>query len=200
MQAHCQYLRVVARTAPAQLCYVAAAMKRKKRRSPPRRRKARRAARRATPKAPRVAARPPAPPAVSAETELLALARTLAASSTTAERAPGDAVIAALAALGTAFQAGAALPRALAQARMEALADKTRALALAWAREQLRLVLGDVLDRAAAAPAPRVGLTTDALAWVLLAACEALADEPLQAAPDRIRALEEWLTGPRGVD
>jgi len=177
-----------------------AAMKRKKRRPPPRRRKARRAARRPTSKARPVTPAPPTAPTVSAEAELLALARTLAASSTTAERRPGDAVIAALAALGTAFQAGAALPRALAQARMEALADKTRALALAWAREQLRLVLGDVLDRAATARAPGVGLATDTLAWVLLAACEALADEPLQAAPDRVRALEEWLTGARGAE
>jgi len=131
---------------------------------------------------------------------LLALARTLAAASTSTERFSGDDVIAALATIATAFQAGAALPRALAQARMEALADKTRALALAWAREQLRLVLGDVLDRATTAGAPRVGLPTDTLAWVLLAACEALADEPLQAAPDRLRALEEWLTGARRED
>jgi len=131
---------------------------------------------------------------------LLALARTLAAASTSTERFSGDDVIAALATIATAFQSGAALPRALAQARMEALADKTRALALAWAREQLRLVLGDVLDRATTAGAPRVGLPTDTLAWVLLAACEALADEPLQAAPDRLRALEEWLTGARRED
>ncbi len=178
------------------------AMKRKKRRPPgkrrppAKRRRARRAARVAASTAPIPA--PPAP-ALSAETELLALARTVAAS-TASEAAPPGAVTTALAALAAAFQAGGALPRALAQARMEALTDKTRALALAWAREQLRLALGDVLDRAATAAAPRVGLATETLAWVLLAACEALADEPLQAAPDRIRALEEWLTGVRRVD
>jgi hypothetical protein len=159
-------------------------MKRKKRRAPPKRRRPRR--------------RPATTPAASpAETALLALARALAAS-TPPDRPARDALTSALTTLGTAFQAGAPLPRALAKARMGALGDKTRALALAWAREQLRLVLGELFDRAAAGGALRVGLATEPLAWVVLAACEALADEPPQAAPDRIRALEDWLTGARG--
>jgi len=135
-----------------------------------------------------------APRQSAAETALLALARTLA-TARTADPSPREAVTRTLATLAASFQAGAPLPRALAQARLAALGDKTRALALAWAREQLRLLLGEVLEGAAAAGAVRVGLTPDSIAWILLAACEALADEPPQAAPDRIRALEDWLTG-----
>ena len=41
----------------------------------------------------------------------------------------------------------------------------------------------------------RVTLPTDSLAWLVLAGCEALADEPRGAAPDRLRLLAEWLTG-----
>jgi hypothetical protein len=89
------------------------------------------------------------------------------------------------------------LPPALAAARIGARRDKTRALALAWAREQLRLGLGEILARAAAAGDLRVALAAEPLAWCVLAACESLADEPPQAAPDRIRFLAEWLTGAR---
>ena len=143
---------------------------------------------------PRRAAAPPRPSA--AETALLALARTLTGS-TTSDTAPRDAVRSVLDTLATAFHAGAPLPRALAQARIAALGDKTRALALAWAREQLRLALGEVLGRAAAAGELRAGLGVEPVAWLVLAACEALGDEPPQAAPDRIRVLENWLTGAR---
>ena len=138
---------------------------------------------------------PPTRP-TAAETGLLALARTLSVAAGL-EQSPREAMTSALATLATAFEAGASLPRALAQARIGALGDKTRALALAWAREQLRLALGDVLERAATAGALPVGLAPEPLAWVVLAACEALADEPPQAAPDRIRALEDWLTSAR---
>ena len=140
---------------------------------------------------------PPTTRPTPAETALLELARTLTASTRT-ERSPREAVTRALATLAAQFQSGASLPRALAQARIGALGDKTRALALAWAREQLRLVLGEVLERAAIAGALHVGLAPEPLAWVVLAACEALADEPPAAVADRIRALEDWLTGARG--
>ncbi len=156
-------------------------------------RKPRRAAKRPPP---RRKGTPPTP-ATAAETGLLALARTLSAAASV-ERSPGEAMTNALATLAAAFPSGASLPRALAQARIGALGDKTRALALAWAREQLRLALGDVLERAATAGALPVSLAPEPLAWVVLAACEALADEPPQAVPDRIRALEDWLTGARG--
>ncbi|HMH53296.1 MAG TPA: hypothetical protein VK548_23870 [Candidatus Acidoferrum sp.] len=97
--------------------------------------------------------------------------------------------------LAGAFEADAPLPRALAHARSAGLRDHTRALALAWAREQLRLSLGEILARAAAAGEVRVTLSADSLAWLVLAGCEALADEPRGAAPDRLRLLAEWLTG-----
>ena len=97
--------------------------------------------------------------------------------------------------LATAFEADAPLPRALAHARNAALADSARALALAWAREQLRLSLGEILARATAVGDVRVTLPADSLAWLVLAGCEALADEPRGAAPDRLRLLADWLTG-----
>jgi hypothetical protein len=83
----------------------------------------------------------------------------------------------------------------LAQARNAALADEAYALALGWSREQLRQSLGEILTRAADAGHLRTTLPSESLAWLVLAACEALADEPLQAAPDRLRLLAEWLTG-----
>ena len=114
---------------------------------------------------------------------------------TTSDRSPRAAVTGALDALASAFAPGAPLPRALAQARNAALGDATRALAIAWSREQLRLSLGEILARAAAAGELRVGLPAEPLAWLVLAACEALADEPGEAAPDRVKLLAEWLTG-----
>jgi hypothetical protein len=130
---------------------------------------------------------------------VLALARALTAV-TAPESSPGVAVSTALDMLAVAFQAGAALPRALAHARNAALRDEARALALAWAREQLRLSLGEILARAAAAGEVKVALPAESLAWLVLAACEALADEPPQAAPDRLRLLAGWLTGTRPDD
>lgn len=134
------------------------------------------------------------PPLSPAESALLALARTLT-SVTAAEPSPRDAVTTALDVLATAFEAGARLPRVLAQARSDALADESLALAVGWAREQLRLSLAEILARAADAGDLRVTLPAESLAWLVLAACEALADEPPQAAPDRIRLLAEWLIG-----
>jgi hypothetical protein len=144
---------------------------------------------------------PPAKPArpSAAETALLTLARTLTAV-TASERSPRAAVTTALDVLGVAFEAGARLPRALAQARTTGLRDEACALAIGWAREQLRLSLGEILEGAAAAGAVQVTLPAESLAWLVLAACEALADEPPQAAPDRLRLLAEWLTGARTDD
>ena len=64
--------------------------------------------------------------------------------------------------------------------------------ALAWARENVRLALEEALMQAPDAgtlPGP-----ADARAWLLLAACEAIAQEPPAAGVDRLRALLE-LTG-----
>lgn len=146
----------------------------------------------------RPARRPAAPPKPArpspAETALLALARALSAESTAAP-SPRAAVTRALDVLGAAFEAGAPLPRLLAQGRAATRRDAARALATAWAREQLRLSLGEVLTRGHTAGVVRPELDADALAWLVLAACEALADEPSQAVPDRIRLLAEWLIG-----
>lgn len=168
-----------------------------KRAKKPRRARTRRPARRkASPS--KKPARPPKKPArpPTAEDRLLELAQTLTAM-VSADATPRAAVTSALDALAEAFHADAPLPRALAQARIATRRDRPRALALAWAREQLRLGLGEILARAAAAGELRVALPPESAAWFALAACEALADEPPHAAPDRIRLLAEWLTGSR---
>jgi hypothetical protein len=168
--------------------YVLPAMARAKRarRSNKPRPPKRRVARRAT--APRETPRSPA------ETGLLSLARALT-ELTTSEPPAAAALTSALAMLASAFAPDAALTRALARARHAALGDEARALALAWAREQLRLSLGEILARAAAAGELRVGLPADSLAWLLLAGCEALGDEPHGAVPDRVKLLASWLHG-----
>jgi hypothetical protein len=135
-------------------------------------------------------------PPSTIETALLTLARTLSAAARS-QREPRAAVGTALAVLASAFQAGAPLPRALVEARRAAARDEADALATAWAREQLRLSLAEIL--AAADGASTVGLPTDSLAWLVLAGCEALADEPPDAAADRVRVLLGWLTEPRGA-
>jgi hypothetical protein len=84
------------------------------------------------------------------------------------------------------------LPRAVARAWLAGRGDKTLTLALAWARENVRLALEEALMRAPDAgtlPGP-----ADARASLLLAACEAIAHEPPAAGVDRLRALLE-LTG-----
>ena len=73
--------------------------------------------------------------------------------------------------------------------RRDGRPDKTRALALAWAREQIRLALQDLLEQEAHRGRIRGDLGADGLAWILLAGCEALAHEPAGAASDRIRLL-----------
>ena len=175
---------------PDALWYVLPSMSRSKRaRRPAKSRPARR------PAPPPPTAAPPSP----AESALLALARTLT-SVTAAEPSPRAAVTTALDVLATAFEAGARLPRTLAEARHAALADEAYALALGWAREQLRVSLAEILGRAADAGDVHVTLPAESLAWLVLAACEALADEPPQAAPDRIRLLVSWLGGARPDD
>ena len=153
------------------------------------------------PRPPRAASTPtratPAPKPARpspAESALLALSRTLTALDRP-ENSARVTVTTALDVLAIAFQPGASLPRALAQARNAALADEARALAIAWAREQLRLSLGEIFERAASAGALKPMLPVDSLAWLVLAACEALADEHPHAAPDRLRLVADWLTG-----
>jgi len=128
-----------------------------------------------------------APSATSeAETRLLALARELATPPLSVDLA------AALHHLAAAHAPDAPLPRAVARAWIHGRADKTAALQLAWAREQVRLALEEILARS-----PRAGALTgphETRAWLLLAAAEAIAQEPEAAAADRLKTLLE-LTG-----
>jgi hypothetical protein len=123
-----------------------------------------------------------APSAASdAETRLLTLARELATPPLRVDLA------AALHHLAAAHAPDAPLPRAVARAWIHGRADKTAALQLAWAREQVRLALEDILARA-----PRAGSLTgpaETRAWLLLAAAEAIAQEPEAAAADRLKTL-----------
>jgi hypothetical protein len=120
------------------------------------------------------------PPPTRAETLLLTLAKDLAG-------APLDR---ALRTIADAFAPGAELPREAFNAWIKTRREKTASLALSWAREQLRLSLEETIARA---PRGRttLGLAPDTLAWLLLAACEAIAHEPPSAVPDRVRAVLE---------
>ena len=118
---------------------------------------------------------------------LLALAREV-------EGLGGDAWPRAVGVVAAAYAEDGALPRAVHRAWLASRGDKTAALALAWAREQLRLGLQEAIT--ATPPTGRALLTLPAetLAWLVLAACEALIYEPPAAAADRLRLLLE-LTG-----
>jgi hypothetical protein len=89
---------------------------------------------------------------------------------------------AALALLEQAFAPGASLPRRLAQAWLRTHGDKTAALALGWAREQVRRALVEALlgegER---------GALAEHAAWLLLATAEAEAREPGGSVGDRLR-------------
>ncbi|HZF06243.1 MAG TPA: hypothetical protein VE932_18055 [Patescibacteria group bacterium] len=125
----------------------------------------------------------PSPTTTSeAERRLLSLARELGGLGR-------DALPRALRALATAYAPDAPLSRAVALAFLATRGDKTGALALAWAREQVRLALQELVE--ATPPSARGGVATPpaTLAWLLLAAAEALAQEPPSAVPDRLKAL-----------
>jgi len=115
-----------------------------------------------------------------AETLLLTLAKDLA-------DAPLDG---ALRRIADAFMPGAELPREVFNAWIKARPEKTASLALSWAREQLRLSLEETIVRSLRGRPP-LGLPPDTLAWLLLAACEAIAYEPPSAVADRIRTVLE---------
>ena len=130
----------------------------------------------------RRAAPTPIPSAIGeAEARLLALARELAAPPLDADPA------AALHFLAAAHAPDAPLPRAIARAWIEGREDKTTALRLAWAREQVRLTLEEILARAR----PRGALAGDVAtrAWLLLAGAESIAQEPAAAGADRLKTL-----------
>ncbi len=125
---------------------------------------------------------------MEAETRLLELAGELAT-------LPPGAVPAALRDLAAAYAPGAPLPRAMARACLQSHGDKGAVLALAWARERVRLTLEELLARTPTRGALPGGAETRS--WLILAACEAMALEPLSAVPDRLRALLD-LTGYAG--
>ena len=110
-----------------------------------------------------------------------------------AAAAKGDQPVGAvLRVLAAAYAPTAPLPRAVARAWLAGRGDKTQTLALAWARENVRLALEETLVRA-----PYQGTlpgAADSRASLLLAACEAIAQEPPAAGVDRLRTLLE-LTG-----
>jgi len=120
------------------------------------------------------------PPPTRAETLLLTLAKDLAG-------APLDR---ALRTIADAFAPGAELPREVFNAWIKTRREKTASLALSWAREQLRLSLEETI-RDSPRARTTLGLAPDTLAWLLLAACEAIAHEPPSAVPDRVRAVLE---------
>ena len=120
------------------------------------------------------------PPPTRAETLLLTLAKDLAG-------APLDR---ALRTIADAFAPGAELPREAFNAWIQTRREKTASLALSWAREQLRLSLEETIRHSPRARTT-LGLAPDTLAWLLLAACEAIAHEPPSAVPDRVRAVLE---------
>jgi hypothetical protein len=123
---------------------------------------------------------------MEAETRLLQLAGELAALPI------GDGVAPALRALAGAHAPGAPLPRAMAEAWLQSRGDKIAMLALAWARERLRLTLEELLARTPIRGTLPGGAETRS--WLILAACEAMALEPPSAVADRLRSLLE-LTG-----
>jgi hypothetical protein len=120
---------------------------------------------------------------MEAETRLLELAGALAA------LPPAGAVPAALRVLAAVYAPDAPLPGAMAQAWLGSRGDKTARLALAWARERVRLTLEEILARVPARGALPGSAQTRS--WLILAAGEAIALEPTSAVADRLRVLLE---------
>ena len=92
-----------------------------------------------------------------AERRLLALAREM-------EGLGADALPAALRALAGAYAPGGELPAAVHRAWLATRSDKTATLALAWAREQLRLGLQGVIEATPPSARGVLGLPAETLA------------------------------------
>ena len=148
------------------------------RRRRPKPRKPRKARKPSKPKKRRVRVVVPRP--TRAETLLLTLAKDVA----------GTPLDGALRRLADAFTPGADLPREVYGAWIKSRREKTTSLALSWAREQVRLSLEETIARSPRMR-PALGLAPDTLAWLLLAACEAIAHEPPSAVADRVRTVLE---------
>jgi len=127
---------------------------------------------------------------LAAEPFLLELARTLAKHS--GVNAAG--LAAAVEAMAAAYAPDAPLALALRADALRTADDKTARLALGWAREHVRLALVEILQRASDARVVPSGRDAETLAWLWLAACEALAHELPSAVADRVHALLTFLT------
>ena len=135
--------------------------------------------------APRVAV-----PLPTAEMLLLTLARDVSARTSSADGGPEVGTVVDV--LARAYAPETPLARALREDWLRGRDDKTARLAFAWAREQVRLALVEVLQRARVA---RGAADADTIAWLWLAASEALAHEPPAAVSDRAHALAAFLSG-----
>ena len=93
------------------------------------------------------------------------------------------------AALDTLLGAHAAHPAMLLDAWQRAHRDKRTALALGWAREQLRIAVADLLERETKAGRLPAEAPRDALAWLIVVASEAAASESAASVTDRVDAL-----------
>src|SRR3989475_5889849 len=130
-----------------------------------------RLARRRRPRAPGRPTRGATPRPTPAEKRLLGLSREIA-------RLPLAAALGKLAAAGA---PGGPLLYEVATAWTESRGNKTSALALAWAREQVRLSLQEIIEATPKDKRGRIEATPETLAWVVLAGCDALAHEPPSA-------------------
>ena len=122
-----------------------------------------------------------------AEAGLLELARALAAIPTASGE--GDGLARALDLLDRAFGPSSLLPRQLAQAWLQTLGDKTGALALGWAREQVRRALAEVVDAVSPEAGREPAVPADTAAWLLLAAAEGESHEVGGTVSDRLGAV-----------
>ena len=117
-----------------------------------------------------------AAPVAHVEPRVLALAREVAAIAAAPDppRARRDR---ALETIARAFGEDGELAPLLLGAWHRARRDEALAMALAWVREQLRVSLQEILEAGVRAGAIRKEPDAAALAWVLLAGCEALIRE-----------------------
>ncbi len=121
---------------------------------------------------------------VTADRDLLGLAQQVAAIAEGADEAP---IRQALEALAAAFAHDGPTARRFFEAWLAR--TEASALAVAWAREQLRLALEDLVAREAKHGRVRTDVPAATLAWMLLAGAEAMAHEPPGDAAVRIDAL-----------
>jgi len=95
--------------------------------------------------------------------------------------------------LDSAFAPGAPLPRQLAQAWLQTRGDKTRALALGWAREQVRRALAEIVEGADRGRNPARRVSAETAAWLLLAVAEGESHEVGGTVSERLTAVRALL-------